>query len=447
MKIALMNVENRRAEGAMNKDLAGGMGTFSYFGNSALSKLISFAKKKAVRIPVLSFAYLQAIFLQQGHEVDYLEMGNPSRIKKNYDLVLIYGSIVDYKYENKICKKIKEKCAGARVGFFGSFPTVRPDLFKSDFVIVGEVESYFIYEFKDVKKLSGLVEVKRAVELNDLPTPNFDGFPVSKYSYFPAIREKPFLTIQASRGCPFSCSYYCAYGMVQGPKYRKRDASKTVEDIEELIRKYKIKGLQFRDPTFGLDKEQMIEFARLMKLKNVKIKFGIETRLDCLDRKVLKILFDVGLRNLNVGIETIHGDVAKENKRKLVEIRHQEELVEYCDKLGVKISAFYIFGLLNDTEANIKKTVDYAVKLNTNVAQFCISCPYPGTKFYEELASKNLITEKNFEKFNSMNLVFRHDNLASERLLALKEYAFRKYYFRLGYLANFIKWRIKEFLS
>lgn len=445
MKIALVNVINPSKTGAMNKDLAGGMGTFSDFGDSFSSKLISALKKRAVRIPVLSFAYLQAIFLQQGHEVNYIEYRSKEKLPGNYDLMILYGSIVDYKYENAIFKELKKKYSNAKIGFFGSFPTVKPELFNGDFVIAGEAESYFLYEFKGLGKLKGIVRVKKLVDMNDLPTPNFDGFPIKKYSYFPAIKERPFLTLQASRGCPYSCSYYCAYGMIQGAKYRTRKASELVKDIERLISKYNVKGLQFRDPTFGLDKKQIEEFIELMKLKKIKIKFGIETRLDILNKEVLKRLFDVGLRSLNVGIETVHKNIAQENKRKLIEVKHQEEIISYCNKLGIKISAFYIFGFIGDTVENIKKTLDYAVKLNTNVAQFCISCPYPGTGFYEEMKSKNLITEENFEKFNSVNLVFKHNNLTEQQLKNLQEYAFKKYYFRAGYLSNFLKCHIREF--
>lgn len=443
MEIALLSVINKNKHGAMNKDLAGGMGTFSAFGSSFTSRLISFVKKKKIKLPIISFAYLQAIFKEQGHKVDYIE-GND--VNNEYDVVLSYGSIVNYKYENYIAKKIKKKYKKTKVGFFGSFPTVKPDLFEAaDFVIKGEAESFFLYEFKDNEELLKIIKVKNILNLDDLPTPDFDNFPIKSYSYFPAIKEKPFLVLQASRGCPYSCYYYCPYGMIQGQKYRIRSTTKLVDDIISLIKKYHIRGLQFRDPTFGLKKKQVIEFCDLIRKKKIKIKFGIETRLDVLDKETLKLLFSAGLRNVNVGIETINEEVSKLNKRKLIRMKHQEEIINYCKKLGIKVSAFYILGLIGDTEASIKKTIGYAIKLNTNIAQFFISCPYPGTKYYDDLNKKKLILDDNFEKFNSVNLVFKHNNLTEKQLMKLKEYAFRKYYFRVGYLLEFLKWRIREF--
>lgn len=443
MKIALVNVKNENKKGAMNKDLAGGMGTFSSFGNSIPSKLISLIKKRAIKLPIISFAFLQAIFKERGHDVDYIET---NRITKEYDLILLYGSIVDYKFENKICASIKKRNPNSKVGFFGSFPSIRPEIFsKSDFVIKGEVESFFLYQFDNLENLKGIIKVKKTLNLDDLPTPDFDNFPIKNYSYFPAIKEKPFLVLQASRGCPYPCHFYCPYGMIQGQKYRIRSAEKIIQDIKVLIQKYKIKGIQFRDPTFGINKEQVIEMCRLIIHNKIKIKFGIETRLDILDKKILKLLFKAGLRNLNIGIETIDKEISKLNKRILMQKKHQEDILNYCKQIGVKVSAFYIFGMIKDTKKSIKKNIDYAISLNTNIAQFCISCPYPGTKYYKDLKSKNLISEDNFENFNSVNLVFKHDNLNDKQIKDLIDCAITKYYFRLGYIIEFIKWRIREF--
>jgi radical SAM superfamily enzyme YgiQ (UPF0313 family) len=251
--------------------------------------------------------------------------------------------------------------------------------------------------------------------------------------------------LQASKGCPYSCSYYCPYGTIQGNKYRIRSAENLYQDILKLVKKYKIKGLQFRDPTFGLNKDQIRKLCDLLTKNKIKIKWGIETRLDLLDKKIINYMFKAGLRNINVGIETVNENIANINKRKLINIKHQEEIIEYCKKIGVKISAFYIIGLSDDNLDSLMESLKYAIKLNTNAAQFVVSCPYPGTGYYNYLHSKKRILEDDFEKFDTAHVIFKHENLNKEQILKFKEYAFRKYYFRINYIMEFLRWRIREF--
>jgi radical SAM superfamily enzyme YgiQ (UPF0313 family) len=156
-------------------------------------------------------------------------------------------------------------------------------------------------------------------------------------------------------------------------------------------------------------------------------------------------MFAAGLRNINVGVETVSQNIASRNKRLLTASEHQEELIKYCQKIGVKVAAFYLFGLPGDTEESIKDTINYAVELNTHMARFGTVCAYPGTKFYEELKNKGGLTEDDFEKFDSYTLVFKLDHLSAGQIADLLNLANRRFYIRLGFLINFIKWRIREF--
>jgi anaerobic magnesium-protoporphyrin IX monomethyl ester cyclase len=115
----------------------------------------------------------------------------------------------------------------------------------------------------------------------------------------------------------------------------------------------------------------------------------------------------------------------------------QEEIIRYCEKKGISIAAFYIIGLSGDTIESARRTLDYAKKINTLVAQFTICTPFPGTKFYEE--KKNYIYEKNWEKFTSYNPVYEHENLNKKELLGLKEEAWISYYFRPSYIIKHLK--------
>jgi len=299
-------------------------------------------------------------------------------------------------------------------------------------------------DFKESKQLKGIVRVKGNVNMDDLPKPEPTDFPIEKYGYSPAITEKPFFALQSSKGCPYGCSYYCVYGKFQGPKVNLRSPKKVVQDMIHLNKNYGIKGFQFRDPTFGIKKGYIEEFCEEIEKNDLNVKWGIETRIDLLDKDKITMMFKNGLRNINFGIETVDEEVAKKNKRLLINQRKQEEIIKFCENIGVKVSAFYIIGYVNDTKKSIRNTINYSKKLNTFLARFAVCTPYPGTDFYDELKKKNKILTYECENYTQFNPIIKYDHMKPEDVSGLLSNAFTEYYFRPTYLFKVFLWKIRE---
>jgi anaerobic magnesium-protoporphyrin IX monomethyl ester cyclase len=210
-----------------------------------------------------------------------------------------------------------------------------------------------------------------------------------------------------------------------------RDTQNIIEEIKYLIKNYNLKSTLFRDPLFTFNRERALSLAEQIINNKFKLEWACETRLDLLDEKLIDVMYKSGLRAINSGIESSDRDILLSVKRKPYNNEKVERNIRYCEKKGIKITAFYILGLPEDTEESVKSTIRYAKKLNTFISQFFIFTPFPGTNLYEKI--KDLIYEKNWEKFNSFTPVFRHHNLSKERLLELKEHAFISYYFRPAY--------------
>ena len=127
ISVALVNAINKNRRYAMNKDLNGGFGTADECGSSLSSKIISLIKWRSVKVPILSMAFLQALFKEKGYKVKYFESSLLS-LTEEFDVILIYGSIVDYINENKIARILKKKFPQSKIGFFGSLPSRFPEL-------------------------------------------------------------------------------------------------------------------------------------------------------------------------------------------------------------------------------------------------------------------------------------------------------------------------------
>ncbi|MBU2219888.1 radical SAM protein, partial [Patescibacteria group bacterium] len=350
------------------------------------------------------------------------------------DLVLAPSSIVDCRRELTVVSDLKEK--GYHVGVYGTFATSVPEFFldKADFVIKGEPEAGALKIASENFLPNGIMGVFSIQDLDSLPFPDWGLFPINKYSYSPALNKKPVVAMLTSRGCPYSCAFYCPYSINSGRKWRARRVENVIGEMEYLKKNYGVKAIDFRDPIFTLNRERIIKLAQEIVKKKIGIIWSCETRIDCLDEELLSQMKQAGLRHINVGIESFNEEVLKRSKRLPVKSIHQEKIISFCHKNGITVAAFYIIGLEGDTQASVNQTIEYAKKLNTLVAQFTIGTPYPGTEFFAKIKQEGRLVKKDWQEFDTYNPVYQHENLSRENLLALKEKAFVSYYFRPSYL-------------
>lgn len=415
------------------KDLAAGFGTKLIVGTSLRARFIEWAKRRFVRLPMTSYGFLNAIFRRAGHEVNYIQ--NDLERAAKCDVVLTHSSLVDFDNEIKALRVLKSLGASS-VGILGPVASLFPDYYEgiADFVLIGEPESAALHLADTGKPFSGKVVSAPVKSLDDLPFPSWDGFPISNYSYFPSLKRMPVLPVLGSRGCFAPCEY-CAYRT--NFKWRMRSPDNVIEELEYLKRDYGIKAVLFRDPMFTGNNNRAEQIAEQMIRKKMDLQWACETALEFLNEGLIDLLYRAGLRSINVGIESGSDEVILDVQRRTHEQRESEHLVKYCNKKGIRISAFYCLGLPVDTEETIHETMEYAQRLNTHVATFNIFTPYPGTPLYERV--KHGIFDYDWSHYTSFTPVHRHPRLSPERLEELREKAFVSFYFRPRYFASFLQ--------
>jgi len=422
---------NRGARGNINRDLAGGYGSYMDMGNSIFSRLVGVIKRRGIRLPNLSLASIATIFSNAGHNVEYKTDTN-----FDADLVLVASSIVGFAEEIKAISEIK-KSKSLKIGSIGAFCSAmsEPYLEVSDFVIKGEPEEAS-KRIADGLDPEGIIESEALKDLDSLPYPKWDLFPIGSYSYSPVLRKKPFTTIETSRGCPFSCHHYCPYTAHQGRTFRYRSTDNVMGEIEYLTSRFNVKALLFRDPVFSLRKDRALELAENLVKANLDLQWACETHLSTLDEKSIDLFYRAGLRHINTGIENVDEDVLKKTKRHTTKKTRQEELIQYCERKGIGISAFYILGSLHDTKDTIRNVIRYAKYLNTSFAQFSLSTPYPGTPYFSEMEDRLL--NRQWDNYSGFDPVFQHPTISPQEMTALRNEAYKSYYFSLRWGWKFL---------
>jgi len=325
----------------------------------------------------------------------------------------------------EVASIVKDVSKGVRVILFGLHPSSRPiDCLQSphvDFVVIGEPENTIseLVEALEQKKtdfssIAGLgflqsgtpvLNAKREViqNLDSLPFPARHLLPMDVYAS--AVKanplrgeiNKPYTIIITSRGCPYNC-VFCSNCIVWGKQWRPRSAKNVVDEVEQVVKRFGIKQVDFSDDNLTLDKKRMVEICDLIVQQKLRFEWftpnGI--RADTLDEELLRKMKAAGCRKIRIAPESGVQRVVDEVIKKNLDLKAVENAVVLCKKVGIKVGCFFVIGLIGETKADIEATIDFAYKLRSLGAEtfiFSIAMPLYGTAFYEQARDGGFLRE------------------------------------------------------
>jgi len=422
------------------KDTAGGYGTGNDFGNSFFSKLINKFVAKMIAMPPMYAIYVYSIIKSKGHKVSYSRNINDNSKIQEADYIIMPTSIIAHETEKKILYLLSKK--NKKIFLIGIFSNVMNKEYhiNNSFIVKGEPENFFLnlnYSKKEVdlyfEKGSNQRNSSNGMVLNidELPFPDWKDY-IKQYplkNNFVGFNSKIAIPLLASRGCSYSCFHYCTYPLQQGRKIRQRSVENVVKEIKHWIENLKTNKFVFRDPVFSINRKYTVSLCEEIIRENLKIEFLIETHLKNLDDELIILLKRAGLKMVYVGIESVNSTVLKSINRFTVNNDQQYQIIKKLKKNGIYVKSMFMFGLPDDTEEIIKKTIQYSKFLPNQLVQFSIFTPYPGTPSYNELSDK-IIVQK-LEEYNQYNLVYKHKFLNKEMIIKLKNIGYRKFYLNL----------------
>jgi radical SAM superfamily enzyme YgiQ (UPF0313 family) len=414
-----------------SKDFAGGMGVGMYPGHGGIrGKLIRRFYTRDHRPTALVFAHLAAGFRRLGHRVEYVEDRPPAKA----DLYLFCPSLATLALERQVVADLLKREPAAQVLVIGLAASVVPNAFDDlpVTVVKGEAEQ-LCWKLDEVLARPGTIVNLGVIEdLDSLPLPDWSSFGPSRFRIGYDFSQFPTALIQSSRGCSFKCNY-CPYIIVENA-VRRRDPEGVIEEIQRDVYNWGFRSFKFRDPLFGINRDDVYRLADLLGRLHRPIQFSIETRIELVPPEVLRVLRRVGLTSITVGLETLDNATLKRYHRAPVTGDRQAEFVDTCRTLGIRTVAGFMIGFPDDTEESIRNVLDYAQQVNPTFANFNIVTPYPGTQFFDEI--KERIADFDFSQYTVYTPVLKYTNLSAQQVRDLHAKCFNRFYFRWKWLRD-----------
>lgn len=413
---------------------------------------------------ILSLAtYLEA----QGFRIkifDYYRTANSQTlvcIKKNLlsfspDIVGIFAFTTDIYNANEtagfIKKIFKDKIQIVIGGpHLSALPEETMEKFTHfDIGVIGEGELTMeeIAKGKRLKNIKGIVyrnsdgkiirnaQRKELVDINKLPLPKYELFDLEKYiqptyqGFLKPKKRKLALPIEATRGCPFNCRF--CFRTV-GRQVRAKKPEIVVKEIDRVSKKYKVDQVEFIDGTFGISKNHALKICELLikKKLNKKIKFLVRTRVDVLDKDIIKALKKAGCYYLSIGIEA-GSDYILKKSGKGITTKQIKKVVTLAAKAGIEVHSNFILGLPYETEKHIKEKAEFAKSLPIIGTNFAILVPFPGTEIYHLAKAKKLgyqLAVEDYRLFGKQEgKALINKRISQRRLKELQRYCYKSFY-------------------
>ena len=203
----------------------------------------------------------------------------------------------------------------------------------------------------------GEVKVNRPFakeELNNLPTPDFDGMPLDLY-----LSPERVLPIMGSRGCYWERCAFCSIPF-DHMDFHVRYAENVVNDVKKLKEKYNCDYFFFTDEALPIN--FMRTFATKIIEADLDIKWTGELKFEksLLTENRMELLYESGCRKLIFGLESYNQRVL-DSMKKGVELEVVDRIVEECVRIGIGMHFYLITGFPTETPDEARESVDFVV--------------------------------------------------------------------------------------
>jgi hopanoid biosynthesis associated radical SAM protein HpnJ len=326
----------------------------------------------------------------------------------DFELLVLFTSTPGFHVDAKMAEMMKDRNPKLKVAFVGPPVTVEPEkcLRASraiDFVVRREFD-HQIVDFANGKPLSELPGV--SYWKGDTVCHNPEGGYIENLDTLPWVSKvykrdldfrrynvpfllNPFLSFYTSRGCPALCTFCLWPQTHSGHRWRLRSADDVANEVRWALENFPgVKEIFFDDDTFNYQKARTIELCK--KLKPLNFTWSCTSRVTT-DYETLKAMREAGCRLMIVGYESGDQQILK-NIKKGATLDMAQRFTKNAHSLGLTIHADFIVGLPGETRESIRRTIDFAKKIDCETIQVSIAHPYPGTEFYDYVKKNNLIT-------------------------------------------------------
>ena len=366
----------------------------------------------------LGLRYIASALGSRGHQVEIVPFNTQRNIPRAVQQVTAFDPQITG-LSMVFTSRAKEFCRLAQAlrdggyrghliggGHFASFncENLLRDFPPFDSIALGEGEELMCAladGLDDVSQVSGLCYRQSDGSIAISPSTgnpdDLDALPFPKRTTFHKYFERPIASVLSSRGCWRNCAF-CSinawYKRVGGRRFRIRSVENIVAEMKELYSHHGVRIFNFQDDNFFLpDPRQALRRfealrARLQREGVEGIAIAIKARPDSITRDSMRVLDDLGLFRVFLGVENASENGLRNLNRRctLDQIINALQILNDFDvHVAYNILMFEPDTVLDDILINLR----FIERHMENPFNFCRAEAYAGTGLEAKLRAEN----------------------------------------------------------
>jgi radical SAM superfamily enzyme YgiQ (UPF0313 family) len=424
---------------------------------------VSTAYAHATFVPPLGLLYISSSLRRAGHEVHFIDAMAPGvdvdeirRQIEDFSPDLIGISAYTFVFYDllqtaRLVKSLRPDTpivlGGPHIDIYPEETLGHPEF---DYLVAGEGE-FAIVEICDMlqgnrtpQEIAGLWyrnpdgtarftgPRERNTDLDSLPFPDVAN--LRREYYHCAFNPRGYeVAMVTSRGCPFRCRY-CN---VLDRRYTSRSAENVVAEFRQLA-DYGFNYAHLYDDTFNLNLDRAKDICRGLIDSKLPIRFSARLRGDRTDREFFRLLALAGCERVNIGVESADENILR-SMDKHIDLGKVTRSMAWAREYGIRTVAFFMLGFPGETAEQAQDTIDFALKLNSDYAQFLPVMPFPGTPLFKDALAAGGLSGDFYSDYTrnptaDFHLQLWETEIPLKQLVKLVQQAYRRFYFNHRFL-------------
>jgi len=313
------------------------------------------------------------------------------------DLVMVSAMAVQREGVRQTLERASKLNRRSMIG--GPYASSEPEalLPLADHVVVGEPDEMFREIAADLERGSArrLYRVTEKPDVSHTPVPRFDLLALDKYTL---------MSVQFSRGCPFTCEF-CDIITIYGRRPRTKSPAQLMGELDALLRLGWRKDVFVVDDNFiGNHKaalELALELGKWQRSNQYPFAFFTEASIDLATRhELLDAMVKANFCRVFIGIESPSAESLKETKKFQNLRRDPLESILSIQQHGLWIMGGFIVGFDSDASDIFDRQIEFVERAAIPWAMTGILQAPPTTPLYDRMRTEGRLLQNNLEPSN-----------------------------------------------